>query len=80
MSNVTCTVNISIEDMKALVRIRNYFGEHDKSQLEHMAYDVLDRVVGTFAKENSEEFVRAKQLSVGEFNPTAEQQQNKQYE
>jgi hypothetical protein len=52
MSNVTCTVNISIEDMKALVRIRNYFGEHDKTQLEHLAYDVLDRVVGEFAKEN----------------------------
>ena len=52
MEGITCTVNISVEDMKALVRIRNYFGEHDKSQLEHMAYDVLDRVVGTFAKEN----------------------------
>jgi hypothetical protein len=34
--------------MQALIRIRNYFGEHDKTQLEHLAYDVLDRVVKPF--------------------------------
>jgi hypothetical protein len=45
---VLCTVVITEYDMKALVRIRNYFGGHDKTQLEHIAYDVLDRVVKSF--------------------------------
>lgn len=40
-----CIVSITKEDMKALIRIRNYFGENDKTQLEHLAYDVLDRIV-----------------------------------
>lgn len=42
---VLCTVVITEDDMKALFRIRNYFGTNDKTQLEHLAYDVLDRVV-----------------------------------
>ena len=45
---VLCTVVVTQEDTKALIRIRNYFGEHDKTQLEHLAYDVLDRVVKPF--------------------------------
>lgn len=45
---IICTVYITEDDMKALVRIRNYFGENDKTQLEHLAYDVLDRVVNPF--------------------------------
>ena len=47
-NRVLCTVVVTHEDMKALIRIRNYFGEHDKTQLEHLAYDVLDRVVKPF--------------------------------
>jgi len=42
------TVEISKEDMEALIRIRNYFGQNDKTQLEHMAYDVLNRIVKPF--------------------------------
>jgi hypothetical protein len=42
---VLCTVVINEFDMQALVRIRNYFGENDKSPLEQMAYDVLNRLV-----------------------------------
>lgn len=47
-NRVLCTVVVTQEDMQALIRIRNYFGEHDKTQLEHLAYDVLDRVVKPF--------------------------------
>jgi hypothetical protein len=47
-NRVLCTVAVTREDMQALIRIRNYFGEHDKTQLEHLAYDVLDRVVRPF--------------------------------
>ena len=41
-------VHIPEHDMKILARIRNYFGEKDKTQLEHIAYDVLDRVIKHF--------------------------------
>ena len=47
-NRVLCTVVVTQEDMQALIIIRNYFGEHDKTQLEHLAYDVLDRVVKPF--------------------------------
>lgn len=47
---VTCNVQISMNDMKALIRIRNYFGQNDKTELEHLAYDVLDRVVSPFTE------------------------------
>jgi hypothetical protein len=47
-NRVLCTVVITEDDMKALIRIRNYFGENDKTQLEHLAFDVLDRVVKPF--------------------------------
>ena len=43
-----CKVNITLVDMQALVRIKNYFGENDKTQLEHLAYDVLNRVTKGF--------------------------------
>ena len=45
---VLINVFITDDDMRALVRIRNYFGENGKTQLEHIAYDVLDRVVKPF--------------------------------
>lgn len=52
MSEINNTVyhNVVItdNDIKALIRIRNYFGENDKTQLEHLAYDVLNRVVKPF--------------------------------
>jgi len=34
--------------MEALIRIKNHFGENDKTQLEHLAYDVLCRVTKGF--------------------------------
>ena len=50
---VLCQVIIRIEDMEALVRIRNYFGENDKTQLEHLAYDVLNRIVKPYLVHNN---------------------------
>lgn len=38
-------IKVTESDFKALVRIKNYFGENDKSQIEHIAYDVLTRIV-----------------------------------
>ena len=39
------TIEITEEELKNLKLIRNYFGEHDKTQLEHLAYSELDRLV-----------------------------------
>ena len=50
---VFCTITIAEDDMKALIRIRNYFGENDKTQLDHLAYDVLNRVVKPFLKDKT---------------------------
>ena len=36
---------ITVDEMQALKRIRSYFGQNDKTQLEHLAYDVLDRII-----------------------------------
>lgn len=41
-------INIEENDIKALRRIRNYFGTSDKTQLEHLAYDVLNRLLKPF--------------------------------
>jgi len=41
---IICNVSMTQTDMHALLRIRNYFGAHDKTQIEHLAYDVLSRV------------------------------------
>jgi hypothetical protein len=46
--SIICTVKVSKYDMGALIRIRNYFGQNDKTELEHLAYDVLNRVVSPF--------------------------------
>ena len=46
------TTVISENDMKALVRIRNYFGTHDKTQIDQIAYDVLNRVVKCYVEMN----------------------------
>ncbi len=32
-------------DMKKLTLVRNYFGEHDKTQFEHWAYSFLDEII-----------------------------------
>lgn len=42
---VLVTLQITLDDYLALKRIRSYFGEHDKTSLEHLAYDVIDRVL-----------------------------------
>lgn len=39
------TIEITEEELKNLKLIRNYFGEHDKTQLEHLTYSELDRLV-----------------------------------
>jgi hypothetical protein len=39
------TIEITEEELKDLKLIRNYFGEHDKTQLEHLAYSELDKLI-----------------------------------
>lgn len=41
-------VSIPSNDMKALLRIRDHFAGEDKSQLEGLAFDILDRNFGQF--------------------------------
>ena len=38
-------IEITEEETKDLKRIRNYFGEHDKTLFEHHAYTVIDRLL-----------------------------------
>jgi hypothetical protein len=38
-------MNITQEDLKNLKRVRNYFGEHDKTLFEHRAYSILDSLL-----------------------------------
>lgn len=42
------SVMVHENDMKALLRIRDYFAGEDKSQLKGLAFDILDRNFGTF--------------------------------
>lgn len=39
------TIEITEQEIKDLKRIRNYFGEHDVTMLEHLAYSELDKLV-----------------------------------
>ena len=39
------TIEITEQEIKDLKLIRNYFGEHDKTPLEHLAYSELDKLV-----------------------------------
>nr|WP_298655642.1 hypothetical protein [uncultured Flavobacterium sp.] len=39
------TIEISEQELKDLKRVRNYFGEHDKTMFEHAAYAIVDNVV-----------------------------------
>ena len=38
-------IEITEQEIKDLKAVRNYFGEHDKTYFEHMAYAVVDRLV-----------------------------------
>jgi hypothetical protein len=38
-------IEITEQELKDLKLIRNYFGEHDKTPLEHLAYSELDKLV-----------------------------------
>lgn len=38
-------IEITEQEIKDIKAVRNYFGEHDKTCFEHMAYAVLDRLV-----------------------------------
>ena len=42
-------VNITKQEAKDIKKIRNYFGENDKTIFEHMAYSVLDGLVKNLA-------------------------------
>lgn len=42
---VSGSVFFTTEEVKDLKRIRNYFGEHDKTLFEHWAYSYLDNVL-----------------------------------
>lgn len=39
------TIEITEQEIKDLKLIRNYFGEHDVTMLEHLAYNELDKLV-----------------------------------
>lgn len=38
-------IDITEQELKDLKLIRNYFGENDKTSIEHLAYVVLDRLI-----------------------------------
>lgn len=38
-------IEITEQEIKDLKLIRNYFGEHDKTPFEHLAYSELDKLV-----------------------------------
>lgn len=41
-------VILSDTEIKDLARIRNYFGENDKTPFQHMAYDLLDKILSQY--------------------------------
>ncbi len=43
--DVSGSVFFTTEEVKALKRVRNYFGEHDKTLFEHWAYSYLDNIL-----------------------------------
>ena len=38
-------IEIDEQDIKDLKLVRNYFGEHDITPLEHMSYAILDKLL-----------------------------------
>ena len=43
------TIEITEQEIKDLKLIRNYFGEHDKTSLEHLSYSELDKLIKKIA-------------------------------
>lgn len=43
-------IELSDREIKDLKLIRNYFGENDKTGLEHLAYNELDKLIGKLFK------------------------------
>ncbi len=39
------TIEVTEQELKNLKLIRNYFGEHDKTQFEHLAYSELNKLI-----------------------------------
>ena len=44
-ADVSGSVFFTTEEVKDLKRVRNYFGEHDKTLFEHWAYSYLDNIL-----------------------------------
>ncbi len=45
IAGVSGSVFFTTEEVKDLKRVRNYFGEHDKTLFEHWAYLYLDNIL-----------------------------------
>ena len=45
IAGISGSVFFTTEEVKDLKRIRNYFGEHDKTIFEHWAYSYLDNIL-----------------------------------
>ena len=45
------TINISKFDIEHLIKIRNYYGENDKTTFEHASYDVINRIIKQINKQ-----------------------------
>ena len=45
IDGISGSVFFTSEEVKDLKRIRNYFGENDKTLFEHLAYSYLDNVL-----------------------------------
>lgn len=54
-------VEISLEQLESLKRIRNYFAENDKTQFEHSAHFTLDKII----KEAESKTAKMKVLRIG---------------
>lgn len=39
------TIEITDRELRDLKRVRNYFGEHDKTMFEHAAYAIVNSLV-----------------------------------
>ena len=45
IGGVSGSVFFTTEEVKDLKRVRNYFGEHDKTLFEHWVYSYLDNIL-----------------------------------
>jgi len=43
--NMKYEIEMTQQDIKDLLAVRNYFGENDRTMFEHKAYAILDRLV-----------------------------------